>query len=205
MLRKFVTASLLSALAAPAAHADLSYSYLRGGAYLVEADTALGEQDGQGFEAFGSYEVLRFLHVFAGLSQSELDELPVEHDLSQIGAGVHYDVSPTRSLYFNVSAISAEVDGTLGGLGTFGTDDDGFGYALGYREGSPNGRLEFHISAEHMELDDTDASDTWLDMSLQIRVLERFRVETAVQFAGEDNSARIGVRYYLPNRFDRRD
>jgi hypothetical protein len=206
MLRPLLTASVLClAAAAPAAHADLSYSYLRGGAFVNETDSALGEEDGTGLEVSGSYEILSFLHVFAAYRQSELDDFPLDLDVMQAGAGVNYDVSDNTSVYFNLAAVSAEADATVGGLGTIGADDDGYGYSLGFREQNATGRLEFGISAEHVEFDESDASDTWLDMRLLFRVTQRLRIETGVQFAGDENAARVGVRYYLPNRLDRRE
>ena len=36
------------------------------------------------------------------------------------------------------------------------------------------------------------------------RATQRLKVTTAVQFAGDENAFKVGVRYYLPNRFDNR-
>jgi hypothetical protein len=198
-----VCALSLFAAAAPA-HADISYSYVEVSGLVNSTDTAVGDdEDGSGVEAWASYELMRFLHVFGGTKYVEFDDLPVENTLVQAGAGVNYDFSPTQSLYFNVAAITAESDVATPGGPTVSADDDGVTYALGYREATRTGKTEFIIAAEHVEFGDSDFSDTWLDMGLLFRVTPRFKVQTAVQFGGEENGFKVGVRYYLPNRLDR--
>jgi hypothetical protein len=87
---------------------------------------------------------------------------------------------------------------------SFGVDDDGYGAAFGYREVNKSGKMEFNLSLEHMELNDANSGDTWVNMGLLFRVTQRLKITTAVQFAGEENVFRVGVRYYLPSRFDQR-
>jgi hypothetical protein len=205
MLRPLLTASALCLLACtPAANAELSYSYLQGALFANSTDTPAGEQDGVGGEFSASYEILSYLHVFAGTRYTELDDLPLDSTLIQAGVGVNYDPAPNKSLYFNLAAVSAEADLIAGGLGTISADDEGYAYAFGYREIGENGRIEFALSVEHMEFDQSAGSDTWIDMGLQFRVTPRFKIETAVRFVGDENAFKVGVRYYLPNRFDRR-
>lgn len=192
----------ISLAAAPCANADVSYSYLQGAWTGTEASTALGEQDGMGPEVNASYEVLRFLHVFGGYRLIELDDISVETELFTAGAGVNYDFSDHQSVFFNLAGVEAQAD-LVTGVGSIGVDDTGYFYSIGYRE-SNNDRLEFAISADHIEFDDSDSSDTSISMSLQYRITQRFRFEGGANFAGEDRFWKIGVRYYLPNRFDRR-
>jgi hypothetical protein len=199
MQRPLFAASVIGLLAgAPAANAQLSYSYAQGALLTTESDTVAGEQDGKAADVSFSYDVLRFLHVFAGYKYHELDDLPVELTTVQAGAGFNFDVSDRQSVFINLSAVTFESD-VATGIGTFGADDDGYGYAIGYRE-SNDRRLEFQVSAEHVELSDSDYADTWITTSLQLRVTPRLKVEGGVTFLGEENSLRIGVRYYLPNR-----
>jgi hypothetical protein len=207
MVRSLPTVCALCLLAAvPAAHADVSYSYVEGSGLVNSTDTAAGDdEDGTGVEAWASYELLRFLHIFGGAKYVEFDDLPLETTLVQLGVGVNYDFSPTHSLYFNVGAISAEADIVTPGGPTAGTDDDGVTYALGYREATRTGKTEFLIAAEHVEFSESDESDTWLDMGLLFRVTPRLMVQTGIQFGGEENAFRVGVRYHLPNPLDRRE
>jgi hypothetical protein len=197
MLRPFLIAFAVCLVAAPAAYADLSYSYVDGAVFRNSVDTSIGEQDGKGIEGRFSYDVVKFLHVFAGAQYVEFDDIPVDTKLIEAGAGVHYSFSDLGSLYFNLSALTIDASGP-----TIGADDDGYGYAFGYREANKSGKMEFNLSAEHIELSDADSGDTWINMGLLFRVTSRFKITTGVQFAGDENLFRVGVRYYLPSRFD---
>ena len=206
MVRSLPTVCALCLLAAAPARADLSYSYVEASGLVNSTDTAVGDdEDGTGAEAWVSYELMRFLHVFGGAKYVEFDDLPVETTTVQAGVGVNYDFSATNSVYFNVGAITASADTVTPGGPTVGTDDDGVTYALGYREATRTGKTEFVIAAEHVEFSESDFNDTWLDMGLLFRVTPRLKVQTAVQFGGEENGFKVGVRYYLPNRLDRRE
>jgi hypothetical protein len=201
MLRPFLAASAACLMAVtPAAFAELSYSYVDGSVLVNSVDTSVGEQDGTGVEGWFSYDVLRFLHVFGGARVTEFDDVPVDTTLVEAGAGVHYSPNDHSSIYFNLAAHTTEVDVSSGGP-SISVDDDGYVYAFGYREENRTGRMEFNISAEHIEFSDADTGDTWINMGLIFRATPRFKVTTAVQFAGDENAFRVGVRYYLPNRF----
>jgi hypothetical protein len=203
MLRSCLTAAVLGLLTTSAAQAELSYSYLDGGIAVTSEDTeTLGEQDGMAAEIAFSYDILAYLHVLASYEYSEYDDLPVQGDVLKAGAGVHYNPTADKSLFFNLTALTTTFD-VVTPLGTVSTDDDGLGYEFGYREASKNGRMEFLISAEHQELNDADISDTWVNMNLEFHATKRFKIFGGVTFAGEQNAARVGVRYYLPNRLQR--
>lgn len=204
MLRPLLIASAVClTAAAPAAYADLSYSYVDGAVFGNNLDTSVGEEDGTGIEGRFSYDVVKFLHVFAGVKYVEFDDLPVDTTLIEAGAGVHYAFSDLGSLYFNLAALTLDANVTTGGP-AIGVDEDGYSYAFGYREANKSGKMEFNLSAEHMELTDSDSGDTWVNMGLLFRVTPRFMITTGVQFAGDENLFKVGVRYYLPNRFDNR-
>ena len=202
---KVSTSTLLATIslaAASCANADVSYSYLQGAWTGTEAGTVLGEQDGTGPEVSASYELLRWLHVFGGYRMIELEDVSLETELFTAGAGVNYDFSDHQSVFFNLAGVEAQADLVSGG-GTIGVDDTGYFYSIGYRENN-NDRLEFTVSADHIEFDDSASSDTSISMSLEYRITRRFHFEGGVNFAGEDRFWKVGVRYYLPNRFDRR-
>jgi hypothetical protein len=204
-LMKRSTSTLLVAVllgAGPYAKADLSYSYLQGAWTVTEVGTSMGKFDAAGPELSGSYEVLRFLHVFASYRLVELEDVSLETELLTAGAGLNWDLSDHQSVFFNLAGVDAQADLISGG-GRIGVDDTGYFYSIGFRE-SNNDRLEFSVSADHIEFDDSDSSDTSISMSLQYRITPRFRFEGGVNFLGEDSYWKVGVRYYLPNRFDRR-
>lgn len=204
MLRSCIAASVLGLFAASAAEAQLSYSYVDATLSKTSEDTALlGEQDGKTAEFEFSYDVLPYLYVFGSYEYAEYDDLTIDGDVLQAGAGVHFEPASNKSIFFNLAALKSEYDIGLG-ADTVRADDDGYSYALGYREITKTGRTEFLISAEHRELSDADTGDTWINMNFVFRATPRFRVLGGITFAGEQNAARIGVRYYLPNRFDRR-
>jgi hypothetical protein len=188
--------------AGPYARADVSYSYLQALWTGTEAGTPLGDLDGMGPEVSGSYEILRFLHVFGSYRMIELEDVSLETELFTAGAGLNWDFSDHQSVFFNLGGVEAQADLVTGG-GRIGADDTGYFYSIGFRE-TNNDRLEFTLSADHIEFDDSDSSDTSISMSLQYRMTRRFLFDGGVNFAGEDSFWKFGVRYYLPNRFDRR-
>jgi hypothetical protein len=199
MLRPLIAASALAlVVAAPAAQAELSYSYVELGVASSETDTVLGAQDAPAIEASASYEILSYFHVFGGYRSIDFDDLPVTSNLATLGAGVNYDFTPRSSIFFNLAALSASSD--VVGATAVGIDDDGYGYTFGYREANRSGRMEFLLSAEHLEFDGVDYADTRLHMGLLFKVTKRFNVDTDLQWVGDENAFKVGVRYYLPNR-----
>lgn len=188
--------------AAPAAYADLSYSYVEGAVAATSTDTALGEQSGNAGEADFSYSVLKLLHVFASYRMNDFDHLSQSTQLVTAGAGFNYAFSPTQSVYVDLAGTSAQADSIAGG-GTIGPDDTGYSYAIGYRESRPNGKIEFDVKASRLVFDDTKFSNTSIDMDLLFRVTPRFKIDAGIRFIGDENAFRVGARYYLPNRFDR--
>jgi hypothetical protein len=188
--------------AGASAKADVSYSYLQALWTGTEVATPLGDLDGMGPEVSGSYEILRFLHVFGSYRMIELEDVSLETELFTAGAGVNWDISDRQSVFFNLAGVDAQADLVTGG-GRIGADDTGYFYSIGFRE-SNNDRLEFTVSADHIEFDDSDSSDTSISMSLQYRITPLFRFEGGANFAGKDPFWKFGVRYDLPNRFDRR-
>ena len=199
MLRPFLAASTVCLLAAtPAAYADLSYSYLEGAVFDNSTDTSVSDdEDGKGFEGRFSYDLLRFLNVYAGTKYTEFDDVPGDLTLIEAGAGVHFSPNPLASIYFTLGALTVDAGGT-----TISADDDGYEYELGYREANKSGKIEFNLSAEHIEFNDADYGDTTVNLGLMFRATKRLKVTTSVQFAGDENAFKVGVRYYLPNRFD---
>lgn len=178
------------------ARAELSYSYVHATAVVSEADTALGEEDGTGPAIDVSYEVLPWLHVFGGYKLIELDDLPLETETAHVGVGFNLDLTPDQSVFFDFSAGTVDVELVDPVLGTLTGDDDAYGFAIGYRERNTT-RMEFTVSANYMELDMADTSDSFLKMSLEYEIKRRFKVLGGVTFGGEDSSWNVGVRYYL--------
>jgi hypothetical protein len=83
-------------------------------------------------------------------------------------------------------------------------DDDGYTYLFGWREMNKSGRMEFNLSGQHIDYNKTNAADTWINMGLIFKITPRFKLTTAVQFAGDEDVFKVGLRYYLPNRFDKK-
>jgi hypothetical protein len=191
-------AALAGLLAAPFASAQISYDYVQA-AYLVTHKTpVLGDEDGTGAQLSFSYEVRRFLHVFAGYQSIDLDDLPLDSKTTRAGVGTDFSFSDHQSIYLDVSALSVDSDS----LGTPGNDDNGYGASFGYRETNLT-PLEFTISLDYFTLNDSDLNDTSLGISLQYAVKPRFKIEGGVRFAGDNNTWKLGIRYYLPDRLRR--
>jgi hypothetical protein len=205
MLRPLALGLVLGSLAALPARADLSYSYVEGSAFKNSTDTAVGGNlDGTGAEGWFSYGVLKLLHVFGGTKYYDFDDYNASVTLVEAGAGVNYDPSPLTSIYFDLAAVTSTADKLTPTGPTVGVDDSGYTYLFGWREANKTGRMEFNLSAQHIEYQNVNAADTWVNMGLLFKITPRFKLTTAVQFAGDENLFKVGVRYYLPNRFDKK-
>ncbi len=191
-------------MVAPAAYAaELSYSYVEGAIGATSTDTPVGEQSGNAGEASFSYGILKLLHVFASYRMNDFDHLSQSTELTTAGAGFTYNFTPTQSVYVDLAGVSAQADSIAGG-GTIGPDGTGYGYAVGYREMRPNGKIEFDVKASRLVFDDPAFSNTSIDMDLLFRVTPRFKIDAGIRFIGDENAFRVGARYYLPSRFERR-
>ena len=191
-------------LATPVAFGDVSYSYLQGFYTTAYVDFADGERDDSGPEINASYELMDFFHVHGGYQSIEFSELDLDTEVLSLGAGVNHDFSDRQSVFFNLAVVEADV-----AVGSVSADADGYSYSLGYRERGRNDRIEFTISADHIEFDEDDVgdsgnTDTSITTGLQFRITPRLHIDTAVNFAGDDQYAKIGVRYYLPSWVERR-
>jgi len=205
MPRPLVLGLALCSLAATPARADLSYSYLEGSLFANSTDAAVAANlPGKGGDFLFSYGVLKLLHVFGGAKYFELDDYPASDTLAEAGAGVNYNPSPLSSIYFDVAAFTSTAYQPTPTRRTVRFDDNGYTYLFGWREANKPGRMEFNLSAQRIEYDKANTVDTWVNLGFSFRVTPRFKITTAVQFGGDENLLKVGVRYYLPNRFDKR-
>ena len=183
---------------------DLSYSYVEGSIFQNNTGTAIGELDGKGAEAWFSYSVLKLLHVFGGTKYVDFDDYSVNTTLVEVGAGWNYNPSPLTSMYFDIAAVSSTADSLTPAGPKIGVDDDGYTYLFGWRSANRSRKMEFNISAQHITYNKVDEPDTWINVGLLFRATNRLTVVTGVEFTGKENLFKAGVRYYLPNRFDKR-
>ena len=181
------------------AQAQVSYSFLESALTVHEADTSFGQdQDGIGLAFRGSYEIMPILQVFGGLRAADFDDLNIQTTFVEAGVGTHYDFSPTKSVFLNVSVLTTDLEIDLPGLGTASADDDGYGVSVGYREINHT-PMEFWLSIDHVALNDSDTSETTMDVSLQYRLTQRLKIIGGFVFGGDDSYFRGGVRWYLGN------
>ncbi len=179
------------------AQAQISYSFLETALTVHEADTSLAQdQDGIGLAFRGSYEVMPILQVFGGVRFADFDDVNLQTTLVEAGVGTHYDFSETKSVFANVSVLTADVEIDDPVLGTLSADDDGYGISVGYREINHT-PMEFWVSIDHVALNDSDTSETTMDISLQYRLTQRLKIIGGFVFGGDDSFLRAGVRYYL--------
>jgi hypothetical protein len=183
---------------------DLSYSYVEGSVFINNTGTAIGELDGKGAEAWFSYSVLKMLHVFGGTKFVDFDDYTVNTTLVEAGAGWNYNPSPLTSMYFDVAAVTSSADSLTPAGPKIGVDDNGYTYLFGWRSANKSRRMEFNISAQHISYSKVDEPDTWINIGLLFRATKRLMVVTSVEATGKENLFKAGVRYYLPNRFDKR-
>jgi hypothetical protein len=183
------------------AQAQISYSYIEGDLTVHEIDFAPldREEDAIGGRFEASYELMSFLHVFGSYQYAELDDLDAQTNFAQVGVGVHYDFSEMSSVFANISAISADLELVDSTLGNLESDDDGYGVSFGYREVNHT-PLEFGMSIDYVKFNDADTDDTMMNLALLYELTPRLKIIGGIQFGGDDNMVRAGVRYYLPSR-----
>ena len=204
MLRALASGLAVSLLAATPARADVSYSYVEGAVFQTNTDTSFSTNlKGTGAEGWFSYGVLKLLHVFGGGNEVEFDGYSAKTTLAEAGAGVNFNPSRLTSIYFDVAAVSSTAGRVTPGGPRIGVNDDGYTYLFGWRETNKSGGMEFNLSAQRIDYNKTNATDTWINMGLTFRITPRFKLTTAVQFAGDNDLFKFGVRYYLPSRFDK--
>ena len=179
------------------AQAQISYSFVESALTVHEADTSFAEdEDGIGLAFRASYEIMPILQVFGGIRYADFDDINIQTTFVEAGVGTHYDFSDTKSVFANVSVLTTELDLDFPGLGTLSADDDGYGVSLGYREINHT-PMEFWLSLDYVELNDSDTSETTMDISLQYRLTQRLKIIGGFVFGGDDAYFRAGVRYYL--------
>ena len=201
MMQRFLFGLAAAAALAPLswAEAQISYSFMEGTFLASKVDTTFGlEEDaiGAGFKGF--YEVMSNLHVFGTIQYAEFDDIDLSTTLVTAGVGTHYDFSETKSVFLNVGVLTTEADLNVPGLGSLTGDDDGYVVSVGYREVNHT-PLEFRLSIDHIALNDSDTSDTTMDISMQYELSRRWKLLGGIQFGGDENLLRLGARYYLQN------
>ena len=196
-MRRLVICLAATCFAAPWAQAQINYNFLEAtiGSHSVELSNNASEDGvGAGFKA--SYEVMSFLHVYGSLEYADFSDLDAQTTTGQIGVGTHYDFSDDKSVFVNVGAVTAETEITVAGFGPGTVDDDGYAVSMGYRETNQT-PMEFRLSLDYVKFNDSDDSDSSIDMSLQYEITRRFKILGGYQFGGDDDVLRFGVRYYF--------
>jgi hypothetical protein len=196
-MRRVIFSLVATMLAAPLAQAQINYNFLEATLTGNRIDTT-GDmtEDGVGAGFRGSFEVMPYLQVFGSLQYADYSDLNVETTLTQLGVGTHYDFSDTKSVFLNVGALSADVETTVSGLGSISADDDGYGISVGYREVNDT-PLEFRLAIDYVTFNDSNESDTSVDISLQYRISRGFKILGGYQFGGDEDMLRLGIRYYF--------
>ena len=199
MMKRFVYGLAVAVALFPVswAQAQISYSFVESALTVHEADTSFAEdQDGIGLAFRGSYEVMPILQVFGGVRVADFDDINVQTTFVEAGVGTHYDFSDTKSVFLNVSVLTTDLELDDPVLGSLTADDDGYGVSVGYREINDT-PMEFWLSIDHVALNDSDTSETTMDLSLQYRLTQRLKIIGGFVFGGDDSYFRAGVRYYL--------
>jgi len=196
-MRRLVIGLAATCLAAPWAQAQINYNFLEAtlGVHRVEI-TNDATEDGVGAGFRGSFEVMPFVHVYGSLQYADFSDLDAQTTIGQVGVGTHYDFSANKSVFVNVGALTAETEITAIGVGTSTIDDDGYAVSMGYRE-TNHTPLEFRLSLDYVKFNDSDESDSSIDMSLQYEISRRFKILGGYQFGGDEDILRFGVRYYF--------
>lgn len=201
MMKRFVYGFAAAAAFFPMswAQAQISYSFLESTLTVSEIDTSFGEDErGIGVDLRGSYEIMPILQVFGRIRAADFDDINLQTTLLEAGVGTHYDFSDTKSVFLNVSVLTTDLDIDVPGLGTLSGDDDGYGVSVGYREINHT-PMEFRLSIDHVALNDSDTSETTMDIALMYRLTQRLKIISGIQFGGDEGIFRAGVRYYLGN------
>jgi len=111
-------------------------------------------------------------------------------------------VTADKNLFVNLSVLTVELELRDPVLGTLKGDDDAIEAAVGWRE-TNHTPLEFGVSLNYREYDKSATNDKWMDLNFQYALSSRFKTVGGVRFGGDDNNWRIGLRFNLPDRFER--
>ena len=189
----FAALSASCMLFAPAIQAeDISYNYFDAGYARVDIDDINEEADG--FQLRGSFELTKNIFMFAGYTDLSADFGGFDVDTSEFDLGIGYavPVGAASSLYGKLSYVNAEAD-VLG----FSVDDDGYGLAAGVRtKASDNFELEGYV--DYVDLNDL-GDETSFGAAARYFVAPQFAIGAEVVFSDDATSYGLGVRWHWGN------
>lgn len=147
MLRK-VYGLVLTALAAPAFAADISYNFIEVGYQEIDIDGGFVggfDIDGDGYGIGGAFELNE--NWFLGASYSNADfDFGVDYDELMLGVGYHVPISDNADFYGMFSYLTAEA--SADGFGS--VDEDGYAATIGVR-GMVGERFELNGSLAYVD------------------------------------------------------
>lgn len=165
---------------------EFDYSYVELGYANVDLDLGGGlDVDGDGFGINGSFAIGNDVHLFASYSSVDFD-FSVEVNQLELGAGMHFELTPTMDMVGTVSYLDAEVDS---GLGSF--SEDGFGIGLGVRAAAGE-NIEWEAGLDYADLGSSNTT-----IRLEGRYSFSSNSAVGIGFAFDDDVTTIiaGVRF----------
>jgi hypothetical protein len=144
----FVTLAMLPVLAQAE---GFDYTYVEVGYVSADFDAGGLNVDGDGFGVNGSFAINDDYHLFAEYSSLGFDFSVDLHQLA-VGAGVHFELSPTIDFVGTFAYLDAEVDTGFGSV-----SDNGFGIGAGVR-GAVNNTFEWEAGVDYADVDGSSTS-----------------------------------------------
>ena len=181
-LSGFLALLLLPAFAQADGH---NYTFLEAGFVTADFDSSGVDVDGDGFEINGSFAINDDYHLFAEYSSLGFD-FSIDLNRLAVGAGVHFDLSPTIDFVGTLAYLDYEVD-----TGLFGSvSEDGYGIGIGLR-GTLQNDFEWEAGIDYA---DVGGSDTTLRLDGRYYFTDAFAVGVGAALDDDVNVYSIGFR-----------
>jgi hypothetical protein len=176
--------------------AAFSYSYIEGGGIQQNPDD-LGDEVEAVFLRL-SIELFKVLHIFAGFANRDSDFQNTDSNFAELGAGLHFPISPRLDLVAEGSWLFNDVDSDLD---TLDDKETGFGLFGGVRYMAvpwESGGLELNGGVRHIDLENDLASDgegtTGWEAGARIHFARMFSVGAVYQKFDEFDAVAGSVR-----------
>jgi len=189
---RILVGAMVLALAAPALADTPSYSYVQGSFQNIDIDEGNSglDVDGDGLGIGGSFEVAENWYIVGGYSTIDLG-FGVDFNELSIGVGYNTDISPTTSMFADLSFLRAEVD-----VGSFGSEDEtGYGLRVGIRSNLSD-QVEAEGNIAYSDLGD-GIDGTSVGGALWYKFTKNFQVGALLGAEEDVFRYGIGARFYF--------
>ncbi len=130
---------------------EYDYTFVEAGYISADFDAVGIDLDGDGFGIKGSFAINDDYHLFAEYSSLGFD-FSIDLNRLAVGAGLHFDLSPTIDFVGTIAYLDYEFDSGFGSI-----SEDGYGIGVGLR-GAMQSNFEWEAGVDYSDVGGSDIS-----------------------------------------------